>query len=485
MRVLGRIRLSRATDESTSAVRQRELIETWAQTNEHEIVGWAEDLDVSGSVDPFNTPALGPWLTDKLDDWDILVSWKLDRLARRAVPLHRLFGLCEDHEKTLVCISDNIDLSTWVGRLIASVIAGVAEGELEAIRERTRASRRKLRELGRWSGGKTPYGYRAEERTDGPGWHLVPDEYASAIIRDVVNRVLAGESVSSISAGLNADGVLPPADYRRQRDGAETKGAQWHHQSLRELLKSKTLLGYVTHAGTTVRDDEGLPINRGDPIVTLEEFGRLQLLLDSASRPKASNRTTGTSPMLGVALCLDCERPLHHRNQKFKDARYRYYYCPDKHGQQVRAETVEELVEETFLDAVGDLEVEEKVVIPAENHEIELEQAIAAVEEITPLLGTVTSTTMRKRLTEQLTALDFRISQLENLPVAESRVELRPTGKTYRDTWESSSTEERRALLIRAGITMTIQQLHKVRNGPPGTLEYHLRIPEDILERLA
>ena len=46
--VLGRIRLSRATDESTSPERQREVMDSWAKSNDHEVVGWAEDLDVSG-----------------------------------------------------------------------------------------------------------------------------------------------------------------------------------------------------------------------------------------------------------------------------------------------------------------------------------------------------------------------------------------------------------------------------------------------------
>ena len=123
MRVLGRVRLSRASDESTSIERQREIIEDWANANEHEVVGWADDPNTSGSVDPFDTVGLGPWLIGpKLYDWDILCAWKLDRLARRAVPLHRLFGLCQDHDKTLVCVADNIDLSTWVGRMIAALL---------------------------------------------------------------------------------------------------------------------------------------------------------------------------------------------------------------------------------------------------------------------------------------------------------------------------------------------------------------------------
>ena len=77
-RVLGRIRLSRLTTESTSAARQRELIEQWAAMHDHTVIGYAEDLDVSGSVDPFEAPALSPWFReDRRGEWDILVAWKL------------------------------------------------------------------------------------------------------------------------------------------------------------------------------------------------------------------------------------------------------------------------------------------------------------------------------------------------------------------------------------------------------------------------
>jgi site-specific DNA recombinase len=59
MRVLGRLRLSRSTEESTSIERQREVVQQWADANGHTVVGWATDVDVSGSLDPFKTPQLG------------------------------------------------------------------------------------------------------------------------------------------------------------------------------------------------------------------------------------------------------------------------------------------------------------------------------------------------------------------------------------------------------------------------------------------
>jgi len=117
----------------------------------HAVVGWATDVDVSGSVDPFDTPQLGDWLNNRAPEFDVIACWKLDRLRRKAIRLNHLFGWCLEHDKSVVSCSESIDLSTPVGRLIANVIGFLAEGELEAIRERTRSSKAKLRELGRWS----------------------------------------------------------------------------------------------------------------------------------------------------------------------------------------------------------------------------------------------------------------------------------------------------------------------------------------------
>lgn len=484
-RVLGRIRLSRLTDESTSAARQREIIQTWADQNEHEVVGWAEDLDVSGAVDPFDTPSLGPWLApSRLNEWDVLCAWKLDRLARRAVPLHRLFGLCQDEGKTLVCVSDNIDLSHWVGRLIASVIAGVAEGELEAIRERTTASHRKLRELGRWPGGKPAYGYRAVEREDAAGWELVPDEHSSAVLTDIIDRILEGQSATAIAKTLTDQKVLCPSDYIRQRNGEPIRGDSWHSRSIYKMLRSKTLLGHVTHNGVTVRDADGVPVRKGPELISRSKYDQLQSVLASRAFAKTNNRTSKASPLLGVLVCKDCEALMYHRGQTVRDRQYRYYRCPSKHSPQIQADIAEELVEETFLRELGDHRVQERIFIQAEDHQSELEEALRAVEELTSLMGTITSNTMRSRLTGQLRALDGRICELESLPARDSYWEYREINQTYAEVWGVSDTEGRRQLLLRAGITARAKLVGKTR-GTPGSLEFELHIPDDVRSRMS
>jgi DNA invertase Pin-like site-specific DNA recombinase len=477
--------LSRLTDESTSAERQREIIERWASDNDHEVIGWAEDMDVSGSVDPFDAPALGPWFREEHRyDWDILVAWKLDRLSRRAIPMSKLFGWIMEHDKTLVCVADNIDLGTLMGRLIAYVIATIAEGELEAIRERTKASHRKLRELGRWPGGKPAYGYQAQEREDAAGWELVHDEHASTVLCQIIDWVLAGESTESIAKTLTDRGELAPSDYLRQRVGDPVRGGAWNGQSIRKMLASRTLLGHVTHEGVTVRDAEGVPVHKGPALVSRDKFDQLQSMLEVRRRSKKNNRTSKASPLLGVAICRECDTPLHHRGQTTNGKLYRYYYCRARHGKQVHAEELEELVEQTFLEQLGQSKVKERVYLQAENHQTELDEAVQAIDELTPLLGTITSATMRKRITEQLSALDLRISQLEKLPVLENRWEVRETYQTYADAWEAADTEGQRRLLLRSGITAVINpagNLHSTSDDP----WFELRVPQDIQERLS
>ncbi|AGK87512.1 integrase [Mycobacterium phage HINdeR] len=486
MRVLGRIRLSRLSDESTSPERQREIIEGWAKSNDHTIVGWAEDLDVSGSVDPFDTPALGPWLSEpKLHEWDILCAWKLDRLSRRAIPMNKLFGWVMDHDKTLVCVNDNIDLSTWIGRMVANVIAGVAEGELEAIRERTTASHRKLRELGRWPGGRPSYGYRAVEREDAAGWVLEPDPVSSVVLRSIIDWVLQGQSVESIAKDLTAMGEVSPSDYVRQRAGEAPRGHPWHGRTIVKLLRSKTLLGYVTHNGTTVRDENGVPVQKGPPLVDQDTFNRLQAALDDGSRPKTVNRTSKASPLLGVALCWDCEKPLYSRRQTTAGKVYRYYHCRDGHTQSIPADDLQQLVEERFLNALGDQEVHEMVYLPAESHQAELEEAQIAVQELTSALGRMKSNYAQQRIHTQLEALDKRIQELEGLPTSEARSEMRPTGGLYKDAWEEADEQGRRELLIKSGITAKAKLEGRVPNQSGGALSFDLVVPEDLLARMS
>src|SRR5215472_16481675 len=124
-KVLGALRLSRDSEESTSIERQREQLTLWARLHGHDVIGFTEDTDVSGSVSPWKRPGLGPWLTDsdKIGSWDILVSAKLDRITRSLQDFSALLAWCSDHRKVYASVAEQFDLSTAAGRMVAGVMA--------------------------------------------------------------------------------------------------------------------------------------------------------------------------------------------------------------------------------------------------------------------------------------------------------------------------------------------------------------------------
>ena len=85
-----------------------------------------------------------------------LVVWRMDRLGRTASGLTALFEKLQSRRVNFVSLKDGIDLSTAAGRLIANVLASVAEYENEVRSERVRAGQDAARAAGkRWGGSKS------------------------------------------------------------------------------------------------------------------------------------------------------------------------------------------------------------------------------------------------------------------------------------------------------------------------------------------
>ena len=469
--MLGRIRLSKeAGEEGTSEARQREAIETWARMHGHVVVGWAVDLGVSGSVPPEKTPELGHWMRERIADFDILVAYRLDRFARRVVPLNGLFAWCERHGKSLASVSENIDLSHWVGRLVANVLGGVAEGELEAISERNRGSQQALRSRGRWHGGVPPYGYRAVQRSD--GWYLEIEPSEARVVKRIVSGVLEHRSTNSIAQELN-EALIPTR-----------KGGPWQPAVIRTMLRSRSLLGQAEHRGRVVVDDEGLPVQRAEPILSLSEWQKVQDALESRSFAIRKSKTTAL--LSGVAFCAECSAALHHQYLSGRD--YSYYRCASKGAGcpsgSLRTDELDQVVAETLLDRIGHLERTERVYVQASDHTEDLEAVEAAIARLRAEsdAGLLDSP---DEYIHRLARLQERREALRALPQRPAGFEWRGLGETYAEAWERMGVEDRRRLLLDSGVTVEASVVGKGRRpNEAGLFRFQLHIPEDLLERV-
>lgn len=82
-----------------------------------------------------------------------VVVWRLDRLGRTAAGLTQLFDELRERKVNLVSIRDGLDLSTSAGRLMANVLASVAQYETEVRGERVLAGQAMARAKGKSWGG--------------------------------------------------------------------------------------------------------------------------------------------------------------------------------------------------------------------------------------------------------------------------------------------------------------------------------------------
>lgn len=211
-RVLGAVRQSKTRDGAVSPEAQRKTIGTWADDKGAQVAKFTFDLSTSGGTSAFRRKGLGPWLTepDKINAWDVLVATKLDRACRDVADYLRLREWCERHGKQLIIINlPDLDTTTPQGRAMGTVTATFAQLEREMAKERNKERYDELVELGRWPGGRLPFGSRYSsaisqlEPDDGGTADVLGNRGTADVLRRMADMAIAGKSQGQIAEWLN------------------------------------------------------------------------------------------------------------------------------------------------------------------------------------------------------------------------------------------------------------------------------------------
>lgn len=468
MRVLPAIRLSLATDNTTSPERQFDKIETYARLGEHELVPITEadyDLDVSGAVSPFDRPGLGRWLKeDRLDMWDALCAAKLDRISRSLFDFTALLQWLEAHGKTLIILDPMLDLTRPEGRVMANVLMTFAEYERATIGARVKDAYDKLVRDGRYTGGMVPFGYRPVKLAKNWGFEHDP-EYAP-MVAEMADRFLRYESLGSIARWLQDSGVPSPKDVIRRRNGKPEKDTPWSTAAIRIILSSPAVLGAVTDSkGEPLRDSRGVVIYRAPALISRDTYEKVQLRLAQNPVPVRVNST----PLLQVAFCAACAAPMHRttttKTYGGKVYDYSYYHCFHAHmrdgkcsAKRVKASPLEDAVFGRLLELVGDIELAESKLVPGRDY---TEEMAKVLEQIRHLSGEVElGAALGRDVADQRTMLDRaraelrRLGQLKPVP---ARIEPVGLGRTFRQRWDELDAVGRNAFLRESEIRADVE----------------------------
>jgi site-specific DNA recombinase len=482
------VRLSRLTDATTSPERQLETCQDLCRRRRYEVVGTAEDLDVSaGSTSPFDRPRLGDWLTNRLGEFDVVVVYRMDRIVRRLLDLADLIRWCQERSVALVSATETfLDLTAPFGDIIALLVAKVAEMELAAISERNASAFRHNFKAGKYRGGIPPWGYLPDKQSE--EWRLVQDPEQVEIIHEVTRRVLDGEPLRALAHDLTARNVLTPRDRFAQTKGREAKGYEWHSGGLKRALTSPTLLGCavtreplldahgrpqrdaqgkkVFGPETVVRNADGSPVVRAEPIITREMFDRLAVeLADRENRKEPTKRSSGL--LLRVIYCGVCGKPAYRlKGGPGRSPRYRCSSAQYKHpcgNLSVPLADADEIVTEQLLNLLGDSERLERIWDSGSDHSAELTEINEALADLTGLLGTgpyKAGTPQRLKLNHRITELAARQEELSKETVKPAGWTWQPTGEEFGKWWERQDTEGRNVWLRSMGIRLSWENRH-------------------------
>lgn len=133
------------------------------KSQEPELTAWAarQELPVVWYSDTFTGKTMDRPGWQQLDaamrrgEVATVVVWRLDRLGRTVSGLAKLFDDLRARKINLVSLKDGVDLATPAGRLMANVLASMAQYETETRGERVAAGQAVARARGkRWGGSK-------------------------------------------------------------------------------------------------------------------------------------------------------------------------------------------------------------------------------------------------------------------------------------------------------------------------------------------
>jgi DNA invertase Pin-like site-specific DNA recombinase len=453
----------------------------WAAQEGHVIIHVCRDKNISGTVPPWERPELGPWLTDPrlLVQYDGIVAYDVQRLSRGGnYDIAWLRRWAEEHGKKLYVIKERLRWPDRRDGMLWAVEAERAEQDLLDIREKVTRELDALVEAGKLT-GKPPFGYAvAGERYDK---RLVPTDLGREWVPWIYERVIDGWAGKRIANELNDAGVL------REK-------SRWWQNAIGQIIRNPVYKGFRCKYEVIPPDEvevmiDGKPVARPwrgpDKKIVRYRYGdkwrewsrwtfgqvihRCEPLVDAAVWKAANEALENRAhrgyidpekcAMLSEALfCPNCTAigaPMYRLTSgKFTKtgADYSYYRCAGKGGGRTSCRLCVklELVDEAVCQIIA-----RRFNVPIMEHQIVYGNEAEIENELEQILFELAQLPSRRLPWAEEDAERARLraeyERVAATPVVEDKVELRPTGQTYLQVWDSLDVHQRGHWLAEEG----------------------------------
>lgn len=341
------LRLSREDgdkEESDSVVNQKELLTQFISL-EPDVVVYDVYVDDGWSGTNFDRPDFIRMMADiKAGKVNCVIVKDLSRFGRNYIDvgqyIEKIFPLLDIR---FISVTDNLDSvkSPHTMNTIMVPFKNLINDEYcRDISNKVRSSLDMKRKQGKHIGSFACYGYKKDPEDHN---HLVIDEEAAEVVRDIYRWYISGMSMLSISQKLNAMGVPNPSSYKKMQ-GLKYKNryenigmGKWPDSSVRRILSNQMYIGNLVQGTLKIKsykvqvaqrqdkEDWIIVENTHEPIISKEDFETVQDLLLRNTR-KAPERTT-VHLFSGYVTCGDCGRSMARKENHHAYGDYTYYVC--------------------------------------------------------------------------------------------------------------------------------------------------------------
>ena len=194
-------------------------------------------------------------LIDDIDQWDILLVLKMDRIHRNSKNFMMMMEELNKNEKEFVSMMESLDTSTAMGRFVMDIIQRIAQLESEQIGERVYIGMdQKASSNQGYLGFNIPFGYDYEDNK------LMVNKQESEIVNKIYSLYLTGKSLGFISELLN-----------NQKINTKRRGF-WAKKTISSILKNPLYCGYLKWEHYINKNDH-------DAIIDVGDFNKVQDLI--------------------------------------------------------------------------------------------------------------------------------------------------------------------------------------------------------------
>lgn len=187
--------------------------------------------------------------------FDCIIVYRLDRISRNVGDFASLIEELNGMHTAFICIKEQFDTSTSMGRAMMNIAAVFAQLERETIAERIRDNLILLARTGRWLGGVTPLGYVGEktEIIDSEG-----KKRSAYKLKQVPSEIKTVKLI--YEKFLEFQSITKAVTWLIQHDIKTRGGCEFRMRAVKDILKNpvyciadKAAIDYFTELGSTAQ----------------------------------------------------------------------------------------------------------------------------------------------------------------------------------------------------------------------------------------